>query len=200
MPKRNAAGVLVSDDNMWWWDGSRWHPGTAATSGRPPRAPGSPWPWVIAALLALLLITALPIWFVWHRDAGGTGLERGYAQGFAQTYLQQRQSALADVGRKLADLQTCERGQGPCYPAADTLREAADGEQSTVKTESGLFFFPSCLRDAANGELAGLQQVHDSTQAVRLLAPGETQAVQAQLAAIAGGLAKARSAVASAPC
>ena len=200
MPHRNAAGVLLSDDNMWWWDGSRWHPANAATSGRPPRAPGSPWPWLIAAVLALLLITALPIWVVWQRAGGGTGLERGYAQGFASTYVQQRESALAEVGRKLGDLTTCERGQGPCYPAADTLREASDGEQGTVRTESGLFFFPSCLRDPAGEELAGLQLVHDAAQVIRVLQPAETGAVQAQLQAISTGLDAARAAAASARC
>jgi hypothetical protein len=200
VPHRNAAGVLLSDDNMWWWDGSRWHPATSATSGRPPRAPGSPWPWVIAAVLALLLVTALPVYLVWNRDGGGAGLARGYAKGFSQTYLQQRQSALADVGRKLDDLTSCERGKGPCYPAADTLREAADGEQGTVRTESGLFFFPDCLRDSANQEISALQQVHDASQALHVLEPSESQAVQAQLQRVSGALDAARSAVASSGC
>lgn len=200
MPHRNAAGVVLSDDNLWWWDGSRWHPASAATSGRPPRAPGSPWPWVIGAVLALLLITALPIWLVWHRAGGGRGLASGYTQGFSQAYLQQRKSALADVARKLADLSSCERGPGPCYPAADTLREAADREQGTVRTESGLFFFPRCLRDSANREMTGLERIHDSVQAIRFLAPTARAAVQAQLQAISEGLDSARSAVSSSGC
>jgi len=200
MPKRNAAGVLLSDDSMWWWDGSRWHPATAATSGRPPRAPGSPWPWIVLAVVALLLVTGLPIWLVWSRG-GGPALRAGYDRGFAGTYLQQRQSALAGLRSDLARLGACERaGGGPCFPQADDLSSAADGETGAIRTESGLFFFPGCLRASASTELDALQRVHDAAQSVRMLTSAESGSVQSELRVMDDGLGAAASAVDSASC
>ena len=69
-----------------------------------------------------------------------------------------------------------------------------------MRTESGLFFFPRCLRDSANREMTGLERIHDSVQAIRFLAPSARAAVQAQLQAISEGLDSARSAVSSSGC
>lgn len=192
--------MVVSDDGMWWWDGSRWHPATAGTTGKPPRAPGSPWPWVIAALLGLALITALPIWIVFNRPGTSAGLVRGYGQGFAQTYLQQRRASMTDLEAKLAKLDACEHGRGPCYPAADVLGAAATAEQGQVKTESGLFFFPRCLQASAHAEADSLQQVRDSAVAIRLLSPSEAAAVRDQLAVLGSALQRAKAATAATPC
>lgn len=201
MPHRNAAGVLLSDDDKWWWDGSRWHPATAATAGPPPRAPGSPWPWVVAAVLFLLLVTAVPIGFLWVRTGGGPGFARGYTQGFAGTYLQQREAALAQLRAKLATLDGCEHAAaGPCYAPADDLSAAADSEQGAVRTESDLFFFPGCLRDSAGVEVQALQQVHDSAEGVRTLSSSEPAAVQIELRSISDALDSAGAALQAVRC
>ena len=201
MPKRNAAGVLLSDDSMWWWDGSRWHPATAATSGRPPRAPGSPWPWILLAVAALLLVTALPIWVVWMRTGGPPGLRGGYDRGFAGTYVPQRQSALAGLRADLGRLAGCEsQGSGPCFPEADDLSSAADAETGAIRTESGLFFFPGCLRASASAELTALERVHDAAQSIRMLTSAEAGSVHSELRVMDEGLAAAASAVVAARC
>jgi hypothetical protein len=200
MPKRTAAGVLLSDDGMWWWDGSRWHPATGSTSGRPPRAPGSPWPWIIGALVALGLITALPIWLLWGRGTGPAAAN-GFDRGYAHTYLPQRQTAISQLQQRLADLDRCElTTAAPCTAAADALAGGARDEAGTVQTEAGLFYFPACLKSSAQTESEALLRVQNDAASIRILPRSQGVAIQRQLNAIAVALRQAGAAVATSPC
>ena len=128
------------------------------------------------------------------------GLPAAFQQGFARTYVSQRQTALANVSSLAAQLTSCEstRGTQPCYAQADSLGMAAAGESQAIGREAGLFFFPACLRQPAAREGAALDRLRQAAQGIRDLQPAAVAATGQLQDELGSALEEARAALADA--
>jgi hypothetical protein len=142
--------------------------------------------------LALLLVTVVPVGVVVVVASRG-----GFDHGFAQSYVSQRQAGLGQIDSQISALRACEAAGGtqPCYPQADTLSSGASDESQLIGRESGLFFFPPCLRPSAADERSALEALAQASQAVRTFPPVEVGGVRDLLDEIGTARAAAGAAV-----
>lgn len=125
------------------------------------------------------------------------GLPAAFQQGFARTYVSQRQSALAHVTSLAGALGSCESAGGsqPCYPQADSLGLAAADESQAIGREAGLFFFPACLRQPAVREGSALDQGRQLAHGIRDVPPSDAAATGRLLTELGSALEEARAAL-----
>lgn len=153
--------------------------------------------------LALVLVILVPFAVLGAallRSPGSlAGARRGFDQGFSRQYLGQRQAAAATLRADVAAVGSCEAagGQPPCLAPTDTLGFAAADESQSIARESGLFFFPACLRGSAAAETAALTGLHDTAVGMRTIEPQAALAIRALLADLAAGLSRVQAAIES---
>ena len=148
-------GRQLSEDGLWWWDGTRWQPtGVAAP---PSHRGGSPWPWVAAgcgaAILVVVILGAAGFYAISH----GAGFTRGYTR----QYVLDSAHRLARIDADAQSLQECRAAPGTseCSVLGDRLAAAAATEARALRVQASLGVFPACLKPYATQEASALDEV-----------------------------------------
>lgn len=146
--------------------------------------------------LIIVLAAAVPAAWVWTRILETPRFQLAFQHGYAQNYVEQRRSTLVRLDADLGALDACERAAAnPCYPAVDALVVAARDEVHAITGQESLFFFPSCLRPAADREAAALGEAENTASELRTGQPAYTPEARTELGAVASSLARAAAAL-----